>query len=342
MSKSAYLKSIASYHEQLRTSWKDVTAIQFTHEYKRVSDVIITGMGASNFGYRVLVSAFSNTRLILPVNLVNGYELPEYADEKTLFIATSYSGETEEVLTTLKEAKSKGCVIYAITSGGKLAKMINSGEIPGYIFTTKYNPSGAPRTSIGYTIGATLGLLAKLGHLELAVKEFNEFVDFVEAYTKIILKNDDFIDSIASQIDGKIPVFITSEHLESAIHIWRNFLNETSKNIAFSYNVPAMNHHFLDGLKYPKSARDNLIFVYALSKLHSDKNKVRLRVSRDVNKKYGYTDMGIDLNGGTRLKEIFELIILGSVVSYKLADTRGEDPASNEMVDYLKSELRGV
>jgi len=125
-------------------------------------------------------------------------------------------------------------------------------------------------------------------------------------------------------------------------HVWRNFLNETSKNIAFSYNVPAMNHHFLDGLKYPDSARQNLIFVYVLSKLHSEKNKVRLRVSRDVNKQYGYKDVGIDLNGGTPLKEVFELIILGSLVSYKLAEIHKEDPATNEMVDYLKSELRGI
>lgn len=342
MSKSAYLKSIESHHLQLRSSWKDVTAIKFPVEYKKVSDVIISGMGASNFGYRVLVSAFRNNRLMLPVELVNGYDLPEFADEKTLFIATSYSGNTEEVLSALKEAKDKGCVIYAITSGGKLGNMVRSGEIPGYIFDTQFNPSNAPRTSIGYTIGATLGLLAKLGHLELAIKEFNDFVDFVESYTSLLMKNDEFINNITKKIDGKIPVFITSEHLESATHVWRNFLNETSKNVAFSYNIPAMNHHFLDGLKFPESARSNIIFVYVLSKLHSEKNKVRLRVSRDVNRKYGYTDVGIDLNGATKLKEIFELIILGSLISYKLAETRGEDPASNEMVDYLKSELRGV
>ena len=233
------------------------------------------------------------------------------SDEKTLFIATSYSGNTKEVLNSLDEAQSKGCVIYAITSGGKLGEKIRAGEIPGYIFSTRYNPSKAPRTSIGYTIGATLGLMARLGHLEFAIKEFNDFVDFVEAYTKILLKDSTFTDDIATKIESKMPVFVTSEHLVSASHIWRNFLNETSKNIAFSYNIPQMNHHFLDGLKYPQSARENLMFVFIQSSLHKEKNRVRLKVSRDVVKKFGYKDVGIDLNGGTKLKEIFELIILG-------------------------------
>lgn len=342
MSNSAYLKSISLYHSQLRESWKEITNLTFKPEYKKVGEVIIGGMGASTFGYRVVSDAFKGTRLMVPVSLLEEYQLPEYADEKTLFIATSYSGNTEEVLCALKEAKSRGCIIYGITSGGIIGKMIKDGEIPGYVFDTRNNPSGASRTSVGYMVGATLGLLAKLGHLELGIREFNEFVDYVEAYTKILIENTSFSDKIANQIKDTIPVFITAEHTLSATHIWRNFLNETAKTLGFTCAVPAMNHHFLDGLKYPESAKANLLFVYVLSGLHNDKNKVRLRVSREVNKKYGYRSMGIDLNGGSVLKEIFELIILGSLVSYKIAEIRKEDPVANEMVDYLKLQLKSV
>ena len=56
-------------------------------------------------------------------------------------------------------------------------------------------------------------------------------------------------------------------------------------------------------------------------------------------KKQDVLNIGIILNGGERLKEIFELIIIGAFVSLNLASHSKVDPSANEMVDLLKREL---
>ena len=82
-------------------------------------------MGGSSFGGRILESAFEKNDLLIPVELVLGYDLPAYADENNLVILTSYSGNTEEVLSVLEQACSRGCKLLVISSGGKLGNAID-------------------------------------------------------------------------------------------------------------------------------------------------------------------------------------------------------------------------
>ena len=59
----------------------------------------------------------------VPFEICSQYQAPRYVNNKTLFIASSYSGNTEEVLSALEDAKTKGAHIVAIASGGKLQKI---------------------------------------------------------------------------------------------------------------------------------------------------------------------------------------------------------------------------
>ena len=43
-----------------------------------------------------------------PVITVGDYGIPDFVNEKTLFIGISYSGNTEETLDNTEEAKNKG------------------------------------------------------------------------------------------------------------------------------------------------------------------------------------------------------------------------------------------
>src|SRR5258708_18243817 len=59
----------------------------------------------------------------LPFEICRQYHIPKYVSGKTLFIASSYSGNTEETLSALAEAEAKGAKIVVIAGGGKLQEI---------------------------------------------------------------------------------------------------------------------------------------------------------------------------------------------------------------------------
>lgn len=339
MSNSSYFESLVNLHKQFSQSYKETHKFKPDFDLQNVREIIIAGMGGSIFGGKVIQEAFYDSKLQAPLYLISGYDLPEYADEKTLVIATSYSGETEEIIEIINQAKSKGCMIIGITSGGMLEKLIKKKSIEGYVFKPKFNTAKAPRTGIGYIIGATIGILSALHFLDYNNKEVEDVSEFIKNFTQKIIKDEKIIDQMSLKIGYKIPVFIGAEHLKAGTYIWRNFLNETAKYCAFNEVIPDMNHHFLDGLYFPEQVHDKLIFIFVFSELYNFRNKKRFKISRDVMKKQDVLSVGLILNGGEKLKEIFELIIIGAFVSLNLANHNKVNPATNEMVDYLKKEL---
>jgi glucose/mannose-6-phosphate isomerase len=334
-----YLESIYSYPKQFKEAWEKSTKIQFPFEYGNISDVIIAGMGGSAFGGHLLKSVFSDEKILVPVEVITQYDLPGYADEKTLVLVTSYSGNTEETLNIIKQAKTRGCKVAVITSGGKLKNLLSSENYPGYVFDAKLNTSGAPRTSVGYLLGATLGILSALKLLNFNEKDASETIKYIDTFTKYLAKDSKLVVQMAQKIYGTAPVFICAEHLTASAHIWRNFFNETSKNIGFLYEIPEMNHHFLDSLLYPKELREKLSFVFIKSELYNARNQKRMDITRQVIKKSGYMDISIMLSATNKINQAWELIIIGSLVSYHMAKIHGANPSSNEFVDYLKEQL---
>lgn len=341
MSKQAYLESLKNLDKQFIEAFHYCYNLKIPDGFKNISDVVIAGMGGSIFGGLAVKEGFAADKLFLPVTLISDYALPEYADEKTLVICSSYSGNTEETLSIYEEAASRGCCVFGLTSGGQLADFIRQGDdrVFGYIFSNKYNPSGVPRVGIGYTIGATIGVLANLGFLDIKVTEIEDLATYVNLFINKIAAEEVLISQISLKVFEKIPVFVGAEHINAATHIWRNFYNETAKSMAFNLNLPDMNHHFLDGLEYPSHIKDTHVFVFANSTLYNERTKKRVEISRSIIKKAGIDEFSITLHGKTRIKEIFELIIIGSFISLYIAEQNNEDPSTNEKVDYLKSAL---
>jgi glucose/mannose-6-phosphate isomerase len=336
--KEDYLKTIEHFHYQFLKSYTESSKISFPDDYNDVTDIIISGMGGSSFGGRVVMSAFSKKDLLIPLNLAMDYELPSYADEKTLVIITSYSGNTEETLKVLEESVARGCKTLVITSGGKLGNVVHKDIVPGYVFDSQYNFAGTPRSGIGYVVGSTLGILSSLGYIRFTQKDAKETYEYLNEFYEN-MRNSKMPLSVAQKMNHKMPIFIASEHLTNAAHIWRNFLNETSKSMGFVQEVPYMNHHFLDGLRYPDGAKDEFMFVLLKSPLYGERNKKRMDVTKEVIKLNHLQEITVTLSGKSVFKEIWEVLTIGCLVSYYLSEIHSVDPISIPMVDFLKEEL---
>ncbi|MHC4537996.1 MAG: SIS domain-containing protein [Planctomycetota bacterium] len=133
--------------------------------------IIVAGMGGSAIGGDILASALA-TNAKLPIITVRDYNLPAIADDQTLVLACSYSGNTEETLSCVKSAFDRGCKIIGITSGGKLEEFCLANQLPVFPI-----PKGLPpRAAIAYLFFPMAVILEKLKLVELDV-ELAELVD---------------------------------------------------------------------------------------------------------------------------------------------------------------------
>jgi len=89
-----------------------------------IANVFICGMGGSAVAGDLIASAYYE-RTRVPLVVHRGYYLPGWADDRTLAMLLSYSGETEETLTAAMQALERESPAIAITSGGKLDTWYN-------------------------------------------------------------------------------------------------------------------------------------------------------------------------------------------------------------------------
>ena len=74
-------------------------------------------MGGSAIGGDV-VSVIEKERINVPFFICRGYSVPNWVNNNTLVICSSYSGNTEETLAALDDSMGKGAMVCGITTGG--------------------------------------------------------------------------------------------------------------------------------------------------------------------------------------------------------------------------------
>jgi glucose/mannose-6-phosphate isomerase len=346
LDKGQVAKSISLLPDQVRQVLHEARLIKIPKEYSKVTQVVVNGMGGSNIGVGILKSVFSD-QLKVPISITPGYSVPAHVNKNTLYLISSYSGTTEEPLNTYKEVKKRCAKIMAITAHGeknKLEQWMIKDHIPGYIFKPEHNPSLQPRLGLGYAIFGVAVLLAKAGLFKIKVKEIEDIIASLEIWDRelrpqVKLKNN-IAKQLAMKLDKKIPIIVAAEHLVGNIRAWRNQLAENSKQFASYLTLPDLNHFAMEGLKFPSLNKNNLIFFFVDSKFYHARVQKRSYLTKQVVKKNKIMIQGIELTGETRLAQAFEMLQLGSWITYYLGMLNSVDPVKIPYVDWFKKQLK--
>lgn len=324
------LDSLRLLPEQVRQTLKDIRELKM----KKATDirsVAIAGMGGSIYNYHVIRSLFKND-LHVPLISVNEYGVPNLVNQNTLFIASSYSGSTEEVVFNLKQAHKKGAQCIAISAGGDVAHYCKENDLMLYQFDPVANPSKQPRMGQGYMIFGTIGILIHAGLLKNV--DMLQALQEVESMTQQLSQN---AKSMAGELLNAITIFVAAEHLLGNAHIVRNQVNETAKAYADYHCIPELNHHLMEGLKNPTNRR--LAFVFFESSLYFSRIQKRFELTRDVVGKNKAGIIRYTCQGSTKLSQVVEILILGGYLTYYLSELYGENPNAIPWVDYFKEKL---
>jgi len=319
--------------DQCSYIWELVKTVEFPESYKSLENVTLCGMGGSRYGAYIVQNLYRDL-LKVPLLEYGDYHLPAYVSEKSLFILSSYSGETEEPLSSAQEVIEKGYPIVGLTSGGRVLEMSKLNNFPAIVFDKKYNPSGQPRLGTGYMIFGVIALLTRLGYLQVSDEE-------VENAISELRKNGDAIQSAAKEIAQKIyvsiPVCFAAEFLNGNIHIIRNQFNETAKSFAAFSILPELNHHLMEGLKFPADKKLYVLFIDSL--LYSDKLQKRIAITKDVVVKNNIPQVSFKAKGATKLSQMLNVLSFGGYASLYLAFLYDQDPSVIPWVDYFKEQM---
>ena len=336
--------SIQALGEQVEEAWAQMKDVTIPAGYKNISRICHNGMGGSALG-GYIIRAVYDRELPVPFEVVNSYTLPGYVDASTLCVFLTYSGTTEEVLATRAQALKAKAKIFCITAGGQLGAWAKQRQIPEYRFDdTAGNPSAQPRMGLGYTLIGELGLFARLGLVRVPESEIQNITALLKrknvAWGPEVPFAKNPAKQLAKKLEHKIVQLVASEHLAGNVHAWANQTNETAKTLSDHRVIPELNHHLLEGLKFPAENREHVHFLFFESKLYDQRNQFRYKVTKKVVTGNKLKHDSVTLQASTRLGQSFEMLAFGSYVTYYQGLLGNVDPARIAWVDLFKSELK--
>ena len=326
-------KSVLAFPDQCQQVIRDLAMIHVPPHCYNVSNVVVSGMGGSALGGRI-IGSLERQILKIPVVVSTEYHLPNFVNEKSLVIICSYSGNTEETLSSLAEARARGAQIFIIASGGKLAEIAYQFDIPNYIFKPTNNPSHQPRMGLGY---ATLSLIVLLSRCQLlySPSDMGLLPQFLRGrqsnFTKLV--------HLARDLSGKAIAIICAEHLKGAAHAFRNQLHENAKTFAVMFDLPELDHHLLEGLTYPPALGDHLSVLFINSSHYHPEVSRRFTLTEEIVKKQHLPTQHLEVAGNSQLYEALDLIQSGAYLAYALSQINGVDPGPIPWVDWFKDNL---
>ncbi|HEX5798378.1 MAG TPA: bifunctional phosphoglucose/phosphomannose isomerase [Candidatus Saccharimonadales bacterium] len=328
------LGSMSKQWQQLKYTYETKDWGLKTKDYK---NIVLAGMGGSALAAEIFTS-WPKTNL--PFEIVRDYDLPEYVGKDTLFIASSYSGNTEETLSALAQAEEKGCAIAVIAAGGELEKVAAAKNYPFLKL-----PGGLqPRMAVFYNFAALMHLFIscgltsqdKLAELHKAADWLGRQAQDLEADTPAS-KNK--AKQIAQELMGNSVVIYSGPKLFPAAYKWKININENAKNIAWCNQYPEFNHNeFIGWTSHPVDK------PYKIIELKSDLEHARIQKRLSVSGKLLSGKRPhpetIDVVGDNELEQLLWSIQLGDFVSVYLALLNGLNPTPVDLIEKLKSELK--
>ena len=299
---------------------------------KTIKNVLISGLGGSGIG-ATTVSKLVEHEAVKPIVINKEYFVPQFVDQHTLVIISSYSGNTEETLSALILALENNAEVVCITSGGKILEIAKERGL-NYIQI----PSGyPPRAAFAYSSTQLFYVLMRYGIISDDFKSsLNSAMTLLEEHTENI---KDEAKAIAEKLVGKIPVLYCAPEFEGAAVRLRQQINENAKMLCWHHIIPEMNHNELVGWR---EKNDNLAVVFLRNTCDYERVQRRMEINKSIVSQYTSTILEVYSKGNDKIEKTYYHVHLGDWISIFLAKNKGIDAVEVNVIDYLKEELAKV
>lgn len=300
-------------------------------------NVVFAGMGGSALYASLAVSWPGVT---VPFEVCRGYDIPSYVGPGTLFIASSYSGNTEETLEALRQAEAKNAAIVIITGGGVLAGVAREKGYPLALLPDVGQPRFA--TLVGLKALVTVLEKAELtaeGRAEEQLHGRAAFVrQAVSAWLPTVPTAQNQAKQLALEVIGKSAVIYAGPKFFPVAYKWKISFNENAKNVAWCNAYPEFNHNeFMGWASHPVDKPYTVIDLR--SGFENERVQKRFEISdRLLSGKRPAAEV-VTPQGESLLEQMLWTIALGDFTTLYTALLNGLNPTPVDLIERLKKEL---
>ena len=326
---------------QVRAAWDCAWTTPLDDLNGSYDRLVVSGMGGSAIAGD-LVADLASLKEGLPVTVIRDFRIPFALDERTLMVACSYSGNTEETLSMFRQGLDSGARLVAVTAGGGLAQEAARHNVP----TLFVDAPGEPRSAAVYNFMLLVGLTARLKLLETSAADvetaYRVLTDTVETLSPDTPTCDNPAKTLALALHGHIPLVCGGGLFSGVARRWKSQLNENAKVWAFSDTLPELLHNFVEALdSWSAGAHQPLALLLiprGLSVALADCYGALEELLEGVGVKHRVLT-GAD---ASPFVQLLDMLVLGDYVSYYLALLRGLDPSPTPILDGLKRRVAGI
>jgi glucose/mannose-6-phosphate isomerase len=329
----SYCLNIADHYRQAERATRSISV-----EYPKPESIIVAGMGGSAIGGELFKDWASN-KAEVPIEVIRDYRLPAYAGQKTLAVVVSYSGETEETLSSFLDAIKKKCMVFCISSGGSLIEYAEKLSVP-YLIVPKGMP---PRAALPYLFVPLMMAIEKLRVVSGVLYELSEAIKLLELISKNcslenpLKKNP--AKSLAEGINGTLPIVYGFGIFRGVAQRFKTQFNENSKIPSKWEYFSELDHNEVMGWEHPGNLAACLSTIF----IRDEKEPSHIRNRIEITKTLISSASKIFetwSQGRSELARMLSTICIGDFTSVYLAILRNVDPTPVNTIASLKAKIK--
>ncbi|CAN5759815.1 bifunctional phosphoglucose/phosphomannose isomerase [soil metagenome] len=327
--------------EQCRAGWDIGRATPRVPPGEDIDAIAVLGMGGSAMAGDI-AQAVVEPGLTRFLRVLKGYgPLPGWVGPRTLVVAVSYSGDTEETLDAAAAAVERGASLLSLSSGGRLAEAAGERGWPHVLV-----PGGLqPRASLGYLALPLLAVLERMG----LTRPMGDDVAEAEAVLAGIARACDRGASLAANpakqlavaVGGKISLVYGGQGLAAvAARRFKCDLNEYAKAPAFANELPEMGHNEIEGFGELSDVLRSRAVVVELRDTEEDERLAeRFEATRRIldGRVAGFRQ--VRATGSSALARLMSLVMTTQLAAVYAGLAAGSDPGPVNVIRRLKEEL---
>ena len=328
---------IRSFPHQINDQWEALKSLDLDLDrFSGIENIVIAGMGGSAISGDI-AKMLSKNELSVPITVVRDYSIPRWTDERTLFILSSYSGNTEETISCFKAAILKSKKIISISTGGEIESLSLDNDVQIVGLPSNYQP----RAALGFSLITLLTVLSKInlissGFLNSVVTASNTLDDFYDKYCADGL----LAESIAKQIkDGVIAIYGVESSTDSIASRFRAQIAENSKMLSTFNVIPEMNHNEIEAWNEFQFLDMKKIAIWIHDEDDHPRILDRIKITSKLLEKIDIKNIFIKCSGDNYQERCLKLLFLNDWISYYLAKANNIDPIPVNRIMNLKSKL---
>ena len=318
-------KAIRSFPDQLK--FKPV--IENKKSLAKAKKFIVCGMGGSHIASDLLKTWRPSFDLIIH----HDYGLPELSDnlKKYLIIISSYSGGTEEAISSFNLAIKKKLPIACISTGGQLLELAKKYKKP---YIQMPSTGIEPRSALGFSLVSLLKLMGEN-------KAISDIAKAAGTINMEELKQNG--EALAKRLNNYVPIIYTSDKNGPIAYNWKIRFNETGKVPSFCNTFPELNHNEIvgfDGDGKTQNLLKNFYFIFIKDEKDNPRVLLRMDILKDIFTEKGLPVEVLDLKGKNIWEKIFSSLSLADWAAYSTAQQYGLKAQETAIIKKLKDAIK--